>query len=177
MHRTLARSTLARTLGLSAALAAVAATTAFAPAAAPRGGAQRYCAVVVDKATSPHRASPVVTRACADSPEAGPLLAARGDNTLLVTVYENYGYTGAQTSIYGRGGPCDSSGYTLSDTSGANSAVNGISSYRLFSSCNRSAIFTGTDRSGTGSAVLSGDQWYVGDAWNDNVNSMTIWKG
>jgi hypothetical protein len=173
-------------LGLPAALAVVAATTAFSPAvphaparhaAAHRLAGGRYCAVVVDKARSRHQHSRVVSRSCADSPQAASLRSAKADNTLLVTVYQDINYGGAQTSIYGRGGPCDSSGYTLNDTSGANSAVNGISSYRLFSSCNKSSIFTGTDRSGTGSSVLSGDQAYVGDAWNDNVNSMIIWKG
>jgi hypothetical protein len=170
MNRTCARV-------LPAALAVVAATTAFSPATARHPVTHRYCAVVVDKAPSRHHASRVVTRACADSPEAAPLRTARADNTLLVTVYQDANYGGAQTSIYGRGGPCDSSGYSLNDTGGANSAVNGISSYRLFSNCNKSAVFTGTGGSGTGSGVLGGDQSYVGDAWNDNVNSMKVWNG
>lgn len=173
-------------LGLSAALAAVAATTGFtqshaaAHAPATVRHARQYCVVVIDKAPERHLDSRVVSRTCAASPTAQSLLAAKADNTLLVTFYENAGYNadpnpGAETSIYGRSGPCDSSGYTFEDTSGANDEVNGISSYRLYSNCNRSDIFTGTSLSGTGSTILYGDQPYVGAAWNDNVNSMGVW--
>lgn len=164
-------------LGLPAALAVLAATTAFSPVSAHHQGGHRYCAVVVDKAKSRLQPSRVVSRTCADNPAAASLRGPRADNTLLVTFYQDVNYGGSQTSIYGRGGPCDSSGYTFDDTSGANDAVDGISSYRLYSSCNKASIFTGTDRSGNGSGVLSGDQSYVGDTWNDQVNSMLVWKG
>lgn len=170
-------------LGLSAALAlAAAATTAFTPAPAhrpaahhPAGHQHKYCAVVVDRAPNRHTASHVVSRTCATDPSAPALRSAAADNTLLVTVYEDAGYGGEQTSLYGRQGPCDSSGYRFEDLSDANDQVNGISSYHLYSACNRSDIFTGTEFSGVGSTILYGDQTYVGSQWNDNVNSMGIW--
>ena len=160
-----------RLLGLSATLAltTVTTTTGFAPAV-HRAGAPRACAVVADH----HR---VLSRTCADSADAPALRAVRADNTLLVTLYQDAGFEGQQTSLYGRSGSCDSQGYSFGDLTDANSQVNGVSSYRVYNNCGASSTFTGTGFSGQGSGVNHGDQGYVGDQWNDNVYSMKVWNG
>ncbi|WP_370068541.1 hypothetical protein [Streptacidiphilus sp. MAP5-3] len=172
------RTALKHTLRLSAALAFVTATTsAFSPASAITHVSHRSCAVVVSKAGSAGHRSHIIKTVCAESPDAKALRAVRSGNTLLVTFWEDANFGGLQTSIYGASGPCDSSGYTFNDTSGANGLVNGISSYRVYNSCNLSAIWTESGQNGYGSGNRRGDVSYVGDQWNDSVNSMKVWNG
>lgn len=88
--------------------------------------------------------------------------------------YPDGGYQGDPEEVYGDDGPCDATGYGLSDTS---DILDGeISSYTLHSSCYEHDLFTETDYEGTASTLLYGSQTQVPSTWNDNLNSMWLYN-
>lgn len=155
-------------------------TTATARAATPTpsptppsatGKQIQYCTTLL---MGPKNDSREASRTCSTDRSAAKLLAP-ATYTALVTFFEDANYVGYYDTIYGQYGPCDAAGYGFSDLSGAEFAVNGISSYYYFNSCNTQGLYTGTYYGGVASNTLYGDRAYVGDTWNDNTYSMRVW--
>ncbi|WP_157420316.1 hypothetical protein [Actinomadura kijaniata] len=169
------RARLGATLAVTA--VAVAPGLATVDAAHAETKADRYCAVLVGKATG-GKPSPVLARACdgtsaanarakmlqasKDGPQATALAA-----TLLMTWYANTDYRVPATSVYGSAGPCDSAGYRLRPDSYWS---RNLSSARGSGSCNTARF---ANIAGTYSRTFALPVPYLGSALNDNVG--TIW--
>jgi hypothetical protein len=150
-------------------LAGASATPALAAKAGPAG--KDHCVLVLDPVRPGERESRVAVRSCAAS-TAAATSAVPASSTLLVWAYAGIYMGEPSTPIYGSAGPCDYDGYRI-NASGANSAVGGISSYRVYNSCIASAIDDGAGNA----AGFCGDVNWVGSAVNDRVRYMSVWKG
>ncbi|MBT2228375.1 hypothetical protein [Nonomuraea sp. NEAU-A123] len=185
MVRVESRNLLAR-LGAILAVAAVAVSLgpAKVDAAVAQTGEDRYCAVLIGKATE-GKPSPVLARACDDTSAANArekMLQETSEDSpkstvrplaadLLMTWYSDTDYHGASTNIFGDDGPCDRAGYRLD----VNSATFGIwsrilSSARGAGPCNTARF---ANRAGTSSQEFGLPVPYLGSLLNDNVG--TIW--
>jgi hypothetical protein len=95
----------------------------------------------------------------------------------LVTFYQNYNYNedeiGLSDTVYGQFGNCDGAGYGFEDLSDVELAVGGVTSYRLFSNCNKALYYDQTGYSGNFTGH-SGDNPNVGASFNDKIYSMTV---
>ncbi|GAA1616205.1 hypothetical protein GCM10009789_82770 [Kribbella sancticallisti] len=91
------------------------------------------------------------------------------EQSLLVTWYEHANFQGRSNPVYGDFGPCDWEGYTI-PVIGMWSAM--ISSYDLYGTCNWATYW---DPDGNNSGSRGGDQWYVGDFFNDRIWKMKVW--
>lgn len=133
--------------------------------------APRHCVTVVDKIPGQHGISRVVSNQCSSS--LAPL-AVPADKVLLVTFYGDINYGGSHDDVYGDSGPCDSSGYGLSDLGDVIDDVDGISSYIIGNDCNSQQYWTDTDYDGDSTTNANDCPW-VGETWNDNLYSMKLW--
>jgi hypothetical protein len=166
------------------ALSALAASGAPASASAATAGhatarsAENYCIIEIAKLRPGQATSRVILDECSTRHAPGSTLPAGVSTqslTKLVTFYQNVDYTGASTSVYGSAGPCDVSGYGFSDLRAENSAVHGISAYRLYNNCNWASYWWGTNFSGAKNGPIQGNNRYVGARWNDHLYSMRVW--
>lgn len=103
------------------------------------GSAHKYCYAVIARIHPPAPASHVIAHGCSISAvgaaQERAVLIARQD-VPLVTFYENADYAGNADTIYGHDGPCDSSGYGISDLTYENNwVIGGISSYTTSNLC------------------------------------------
>jgi hypothetical protein len=120
-------------------------TAAASPAAQPTS-----CQMVIGKA-APGAISPVLSYECA-APGQG--LVAPAVATLLMVWYKGGKYTGDSTSIYGYYGPCDDTGYGISNVgSGWNDHIN---SWKVFNACTYSSDFQNINYGGSCS-IYSGN--------------------
>ena len=130
-----------------------------------------HCVLVLDPLRAGEQESHVALKSCAatatEATEAVPAA-----STLLVIAYAGIYMGEPSTPIYGSGGPCDYDGYRI-NARGANSAVGGISSYRVYNSCIASSIDDGAGNA----AGFCGDVNWVGAGINDRVYYMSVWKG
>ncbi|MCE5292456.1 MAG: hypothetical protein LLG14_24925 [Nocardiaceae bacterium] len=148
------------------------------------GTKPEFCVIVVDKGTSAARPSKELYKACSDkgmsdaqaklqSPEAKSSLAQAGaaaaTSTPLVRWWQDYGYTGSSTIIYGAYGTCDTAGYYLVPNSWWQ--LN-LSSMQGYGQCNFSTIHAKNSSYYTQYAL---PVWYVGSILNDNVGSMQVY--
>lgn len=167
-------------VALSVALPAAAAHASAVPGAGAESGAKKttYCMVVIDKLKPGQSASRVESRSCADSPTASAVRVPAED-VALATFFENEDFDegGYYTTVVGHDGTCDKSGYGLTDMTGVELAVNGITSYYVWGNCTASRLYTDTYYGGTQSPVFYGDVANVGQVFNDNFYSMKLWNG
>ena len=140
--------------------------------------AQEYCVIEVARIRPGEAASRVILDKCSTRHAPGSNLPAGvnlGSATRLVTFYQNANYTGRSTSLYGGDGPCDVIGYQFPDTRPQNTAVRGISSYRLHHNCQFASYWYFTNFHGGKASGIPGNNRYVGNRWNDHVWSMRVW--
>lgn len=131
--------TLKQMLGIGAA-AMVATLVTVAPASAANNTVQnhkmQYCYTLIRKIHPPQPASRVVSRKCSFRHMPGSMLplgvTPDRSEARLVIFYENKDFNefaaGLNNEVYGDNGPCDATGYGLSDLRIENGKVNGISS-------------------------------------------------
>jgi hypothetical protein len=166
--------------GITASLILTLAFVAGPASASPsKSSAAGYCYTVIAKINPPAPASRVVARHCyATSAKASVAESQIPDTeTSLVTFYQNEGYTGNSDTIYGKNGPCDPSGYGLSNLSYENSfVVGGISSYKTHNSCGGQSYYKLASygqfcKTFYNTFALN----YVGALCNDDLQSMKVW--
>jgi hypothetical protein len=114
----------------------------------------------------------VVSQTCSDNPADAKAPAA---TVILATFFEDANYIGYNDNVSGKNGPCDASGYGISDLASVELNVNGISSYYYFNNCNTQRLYSDTYYGGN-QAVNYGDNANVGQKFNDNLWSMRLWK-
>ena len=92
------------------------------------------------------------------------------DVVALARYYQDAGWDGINQDVYGAFGTCDREGYTFTVSGWW---ADNLSSYRVFGNCYYSTVtnWWGNTRYGA-----IGDQWYVGDAWNDDVVRFRTWS-
>jgi hypothetical protein len=179
-------SALAATGNGGAASHAASALTAHVAASGRQAATYKYCYTVIAKIDPPKPASRVVSRGCSSQHAAGSVLpqgvTIPATEAPLVTFYQNEGFTGSSDTIYGDNGPCDASGYGLSDLTYENDwVIGGISAYQTHSSCWGQKYWNHTSgwspyttpcKTFTNSWEVS----YVGAACNDDLYSMWLWN-
>lgn len=134
---------------------------------------KQHCRIVLDKIRPGEKFSRVRSRTCADRQESLGI----NQSLLIMTWYQDAGFGGISAAIEGSGGPCDAGGYGVRDT---DAWVWGwshiISSYKVWNNCYWSLYYTGTNYGGAGShPAHGGNNYYVGDQFNDQVRSILIW--
>jgi hypothetical protein len=147
--------------------------SASGPARAAANQPSENCQIVLDKLRPGERSSRILSQQCV--PAGQPLVAPQG-RTLLMTWYSNANLKGARTNVYGKYGPCDSSGYVISNTNQLGTTSYWgyyISSYRVFSHCYWSTAFSDYAEHGV-CRVFAGNVNYVGYDLNDHVFSFHI---
>ena len=176
---------------ISAILAAgVAALTLAAPAAASAAPAnhaaarspQVYCLTEIARIHPGQPETRIVSEKCSTRHAPGSELPAGvkvASETLLVRFYENIDYNehqpGLTDTLSGAFGPCDTVGYQFKDTSGKNSKIHGISSYKLYNNCQFASYWWNKNFHGRKNGAVPGNNRYVGSAWNDHVWSFRTW--
>ena len=135
--------------------------------------AEQHCVVVLDKLQPGATSSRVVSRRCADSPEAAQLSSAADvapqATTLLLVLYQDLNYGGPSTRIEGSAGPCDTAGYGFSNLG---SWRNRISSFKRFNWCQRVQGFDAVNYGGGSLGVWTADTSWVGASANDRIDSI-----
>lgn len=135
-------------------------------------GSVRHCVIVLDKIRPGETTSRVRAHECA----VGKLPRIAASSTLLMTWYQYTSFGGESTRIEGYDGPCDSSGYGISDVGagwwGGSWWDNRISSFKVYNHCNWTTYFTNVNYGGDGSASR-GSERDVGDLVDNRISSMT----
>ena len=140
--------------------------------------AAQHCVVVLDKLRPGQASSRVLSRTCADRPDAPALTKAAKASTLLIVLYEHINYGGASTRITGAYGPCDAEGYGVSAL--VSSWRNRVSSFKGFNWCNVVELYDGVNYAT--SIVVSGavgsrlDEPWVGSYANDKADSILMYR-
>jgi hypothetical protein len=98
-------------------------------------------------------------------------LAAPKDAVLLIDVFSDAGYRGLEQKYWGYDGPCDAAGYGIPDVGFV--LRNKVSSWVTGYSCPQVRGYSGANYSGNCAAWYDKVP-YVGDYWNDQVNSFKV---
>lgn len=162
-------------IALAVALGFFASPASAATHVSPQAAPAKYCVTVVQKQRPNSSAAVIVSQTCSANP-AAKQLSVDATETLLVTFWQNGGYGGFSDSVYGKDGGCDTSGYSMSDLTGVELDVAGISSYKLFNNCGVAQLNDEPYFEGTFSPLLYGNQSQVPGAFNDNVWSMHVYS-
>lgn len=162
---------------VSLALSVVGVASAAPPSSGPvpEPAQKQYCTTVLDRDPLTKETF-VVSRECSPDKNS-PILAAPTSAVALITFFEDAGWIGYHDSVWGNDGPCDSTGYGMSDLIAMNLNVAGISSYYYFNECDAQRYYYLSYYGGTASPVRYGDRYFVEDPWNDHLYSMRVWKG
>ena len=143
------------------------------PSAGPSSAGQQS----TEQPTTPPSSETPAPRFSSDSTQ-GPARAAvptaATASVPLVELYENTNFGGRSFIVYGNAGPCDASGYSISDSTTPNSTVGGVSSYKAYSNCLTQNLFNRTQCSGTNTVFNGFSQPLVGDAYDNSVLSMKL---
>lgn len=141
------------------------------------------CYLIVNKVEPGQAASDVVGKGCeaglqaklGSSPQARPNTEAAAVTAVpIVELYADTSYGGKSFIIYGNQGPCDSSGYSISDASNPNTQVGGISSYIASGNCQSQQVFNQTQFGGQGGTFNGYRQPAVGTAFDNKVLSLKL---
>ena len=166
---------------LSATAALLLATIPAQAETAETGKTHERCVTVLAAKAPGEKTSRVVHRSCsietleqsaqARSTGRGPL-----DSTLLAVFWEDAGYGGDESDVYGDSGTCDHEGYGIADMDDVQDETDGVSSYQLVGQCDVSEKFSDYDFEGTSSGLIFGQQQaWVGAEWNDgNIKSFAM---
>ncbi|MDR7275998.1 hypothetical protein [Catenuloplanes atrovinosus] len=159
---------------VAAGMAVAMVVTAPAAQAAPASTGEEHCVVVLDKLRPGETTSRVVSRQCADTPEAArqkhqEAYAGAAAATLLLTLYADINYGGASTVLEGNAGACDTAGYGFRDLG---SWRNRISSFKRFNWCQRVQGFDLVNYGGAAYGPWTTDTPWVGSAANDRIDSL-----
>lgn len=137
-----------------------------------------HCTTVIERINPNQAASRIVSQQCSDDPNAA-ILKPSATDTMLVTFFRDANFQPQNQNtdtIYGTSGPCDSTGYAISDLSYSNDVVvGGISSYYYWNNCTSQIYWNGLYETGA-SKSNTDDCAYVGNTWNDVVYSMKLWS-
>ena len=159
---------------VAAPVSAGAATTAHAAARSPG----QYCVIEIAKASPAQAASRVIADVCSARHAPGSTLPA-GVNTQkmtrLVQFFSGRAYTGRTVSLFGSAGPCNVIGYEFGDLRGANTAIGGIRSYKLYNHCQWAVYWRNIDFTGLRKGPIHGNNPYVGGRFAGHLWSMRIW--
>ncbi|MFH8468441.1 hypothetical protein [Streptomyces sp. NPDC017991] len=126
-----------------------------------------YCSVVVERVRPGEKVSRVKSRTCSDDRTA--VARNKSAGTLLMSWYQDAGFGGGLTQVYGDYGPCDRSGYVLD----AGLARYTISSFETYNNCDGQQAVLNDGQSAFyyyGYATA-----YVGDRANDNIGWFKVW--
>jgi hypothetical protein len=163
--------------GIPAATASPATDGAMTVAARSRqrpGEAGIHCQVVLDKLRPGDTSSRVLSSRCA---RAGQTLVAPRASVPILTIYENLNYGGRSKTFYGGAGPCDASGYAISDVGGIPLHPSWwrtrVSSLYYGNNCIYQNGYTGFNRTGT-CAHYDHNTGYVGASMNDRIVSFRV---
>lgn len=153
------------------------------------------CFIIVDKVDPGETASDVVGSGChtgaAKTPPAQvptepqtdpaprfraqePSAAAAAASVPIMEVYAGTNYGGKSFIVYGNQGPCDASGYTISDATDINDTVGGASSYRTYNGCDNHKIYNQTDLRGTPAAYVGSGISALPAAYDNKVASVKL---
>ncbi|MER6563241.1 hypothetical protein ABT300_37035 [Streptomyces sp. NPDC001027] len=148
------------------------AVAASAPVAGKAAG-PAHCVLVLDEVKAGEDVSHVSLHQCFSGPDASARAAAAvpraAAQTELMTWAEHADWGGQYTKVYGNAGPCDAAGYSFSPNSWWSSH---LSSLLVDGGCTK-AFLSGPRGNGTFGRSIS----YVGDALNDAVTYVKIWRG
>ena len=174
---------------LGTALATVLLAVALSPASAnasPAGATTaKHCYTIIEKIVPSAPAARVIARGCASTTAAADLARQKAVPNCgcapLVTFYQNVDYAGYDDTIYGKDGPCDYTGYGLSDLTYENDyVISGISSYQTHNCCWGQKYWNRTSGWNPWTTPCqtwtnTWEVWYVGSACNDRVYSFWVW--
>jgi len=126
----------------------------------------QHCVLVVEKVEPGEDASRVVESKCGTDAELRSMVAARAR---IMIWYSDKNHKGSWTEVFGKDGPCDRAGYTISTDV---IWQNRISSYRVDSNCWNSRIWN----LGNTAQDFAGHVPYVGNGYNDQVTKFKVWS-
>lgn len=92
----------------------------------------------------------------------------------LAELYADTNYGGKSFIVYGNQGPCDASGYTISDSTTPNTTVGGISSFRAYNNCNNQKLYNQTGLRGTPAGYVGAGASSVPAAYDNKVLSLRL---
>lgn len=139
---------------------------------AAAGASEIHCKVVIDKLRPGETTSRVKSSECVQGDQAPAALASE---IPIITYYEHINWTGSSKTVYGSAGPCDASGYAISDVGDWWSGWwnRNISSWRYGNNCYYQNAYTGLSRTGT-CAHYHGNVGYPGASMNDRISSFRV---
>jgi hypothetical protein len=145
-------------------------------------GSGPFCRITLAKLEPGETQSRVLSYTCAAS--AGELENASivpAASVLLMTWYQDIGFGGPSTQLFGSAGPCDAEGYGFANVGAAWN--DRISSFKAFNNCNRAVAFTNINFGGTSATYVNAggvghtpalSVSFVGTAMNDKISSFLI---